>query len=99
MFPKRPPLDLRMAVSGVKPEDVAGVKLAGGLTAGAWAAIHPSTVEAGRWQLTWFDALGPWGHTTRDTVAEAVKEADWDGYVPAAYFRHDGTEIPDAYAE
>ncbi len=47
-----------------------------------WASISPSTTERGRWQLTWWDAEGPVGHTCRDTPRECVDEALRDGLQP-----------------
>jgi len=38
----------------------------------SYALVHPSTQEPGRWQISYFDSLGPVGHTTRDTCSEAV---------------------------
>jgi hypothetical protein len=37
-----------------------------------YAIVHPSTKEPGRWQVSFFDADGPWGDTARDTCSEAV---------------------------
>lgn len=55
-----------------------------------WATIAGSTSELGRWQLTWWDAQGPVGHTCRDTARECVVEALRDGLEPGS------AEGPDA---
>ncbi len=39
-----------------------------------WAAVHRSTREPGRWQVTWFDAEGAIGDTTRAELADALRE-------------------------
>ena len=44
------------------------------------AMITASVSEPGRFQLTWVDDEGPSGHTTRDTVVEAVRHAVDEGY-------------------
>jgi len=44
------------------------------------AMVTASASESGRYQLTWMDAEGPSGHTTRDTPAEAVRYAVEEGY-------------------
>lgn len=44
------------------------------------AMVTASASEPGRYQLTWSDAAGPSGHTTRDTPAEAVLHAVQEGY-------------------
>lgn len=49
-----------------------------------WASISPSTTELGRWQLTWWDAEGPVGHTCRDTPRECVDEALRGGLHPVS---------------
>lgn len=64
---------------GVRAADIAGVKLA------HWrpdwrALIHRSTQEPGRWQVTWFDAEGAFGHTTRDTIDECIKSERCHGW-------------------
>lgn len=48
-----------------------------------FAIVHMSPKEVGRWQLSLFDAEGPWGDRIRDTCTEAVDELrhvyrDWD---------------------
>ena len=44
------------------------------------AMVTASASEPGRYQLTWSDAEGPSGHTTRDTPAAAVLHAVQEGY-------------------
>jgi hypothetical protein len=39
-----------------------------------YAILHPSTKKRGKWQLSWFDADGPYGDSERSTCSEAVKE-------------------------
>lgn len=49
-----------------------------------FAVVHVST-QAGQapWQVSWFDDIGAWGHTCRDTIEEAIEVALRDGYVQA----------------
>lgn len=36
--------------------------------------LHPSTRSPGKWQLTWFDEIGPAGHVEGKTCNEALRE-------------------------
>jgi hypothetical protein len=38
-----------------------------------FAIIHPSTIEIGRWQVSYFDDRGAIGDTRRDTLGEALR--------------------------
>lgn len=62
---------------------IAAMKLAR-LDGDDWASVAPSTTERGRWQLTWWDAQGPVGHTCRDTPRECIVEALREGLLPAS---------------
>lgn len=56
------------------------IRLRSRLRSDQWGAITLSAREPGRVQLTFFDDEGPYGHTCRDTVADALVEAtDWQG--------------------
>lgn len=45
------------------------------------AIIHPSSKTVGSWQVSWWDARGFSGDTTRKTKEDAVKAAIDDGYM------------------
>jgi hypothetical protein len=42
-----------------------------------FAVVHPSTVELGRWQVSYFDAAGAIGDTRRDTLGEALHAVEY----------------------
>lgn len=52
------------------------------LDAERWALVSPCPTEPGRWRVTWFDAIGASGHTTRATAVECAQVALDDGYEP-----------------
>jgi hypothetical protein len=39
-----------------------------------YAILHPSPKVKGKWQLSLFDAEGPWGDRIRDTCSQAAQE-------------------------
>lgn len=39
-----------------------------------YAVVHPATKARGRWQITYFDAAGPYSDTSRPTCTEAMAE-------------------------
>lgn len=45
-----------------------------------WALVHESTIEPGRWQLTWMDDRGAVGDTRRDTLQDVLDLQDLIGY-------------------
>lgn len=49
-----------------------------------YCILHPSTKEAGRWQMSKFDAEGPWGDVVRSTAAQAMKDG-LDGWGRSAW--------------
>jgi predicted kinase len=49
---------------------------------GQRALVGPDMAEPGKFRITRFDAKGPFGHTTFNTLKEAANEALRDGYVP-----------------
>ena len=70
---------------------IAGMKLARP-KGDDWASVSPSTSEHGRWQLTWWDAEGPVGHTCRDTPRECVDEVMRQGLLPVSANGPDAAE-------
>lgn len=71
------------------PEDeIRGIEFRlAGHSDGWTMVVHRSTIEPGRWQVSTIAPDGPWGHTTRDTLAEAVQLANEDGGIVTAVHR------------
>jgi hypothetical protein len=59
--------------------DLAGVELSNS-KGDRFAVFMPDATEPGRLRCSYFDARGFYGHTTRDTYDELIKEAWTDGF-------------------
>lgn len=80
---------------GIHPTEIGGVRIAG--VQGRpdwWALIHRSAREPGRWQISSFDAEGPWGHTCLDSMDECLEYARPDGWRLDRAILNDGSDVP-----